>query len=87
MIRAALAAAEARGVARDRFEFQMLYGVRRDLQAALEARGYAVRIYLPFGADWYPYFMRRLAERPANVLFVVRSLLHERFGSQRGVGG
>ena len=86
MIAAARAAAEARGVARDRFEFQMLYGVRRDLQAALEAQGYAVRIYLPFGADWFPYFMRRLAERPANVLFVARSLLHEQLGHQRGFG-
>ena len=59
---------------------------RRDLQAALEARGHAVRIYLPFGGDWFPYFMRRLAERPANVLFVVRSLLHEQLGDQRGYG-
>lgn len=87
MIAAARTAAEARGVTPDRFEFQMLYGVRRDLQAALEAQGYAVRIYLPFGADWFPYFMRRLAERPANVLFVVRSLLHEQLGDQRGLGG
>jgi proline dehydrogenase len=58
----------------------MLYGVRRDLQAALRAQGYPVRVYLPFGADWFPYFMRRLAERPANVLFVVRSLLYEQLG-------
>ena len=84
MIRAVRAAAGARGIERDRFEFQMLYGVRRDLQAALEAQGYAVRIYLPFGGDWFPYFMRRLAERPANVLFMVRSLLHEQLGDQRG---
>lgn len=84
MIRAVRAAADARRLGPDRFEFQMLYGVRRDLQAALEARGHAVRIYLPFGGDWYPYFMRRLAERPANVLFVVRSLLHEQIGAQRG---
>ena len=86
MIRAVRAAADARGLGLERFEFQMLYGVRRDLQAALEARGYAVRIYLPFGGDWFPYFMRRLAERPANVLFVVRSLLHEQLGDQRGYG-
>ena len=86
MIRAVRAAADARGLGPERFEFQMLYGVRRDLQAALEARGYAVRIYLPFGGDWFPYFMRRLAERPANVLFVVRSLLHEQLGDQRGYG-
>jgi proline dehydrogenase len=80
MIRAVRTAAEGRRLGPDRFEFQMLYGVRRDLQAALEARDYAVRVYLPFGGDWYPYFMRRLAERPANVLFVVRSLLHEQLG-------
>ncbi len=84
MIRAVRAAADARGLGPERLEFQMLYGVRRDLQAALEARGYAVRIYLPFGGDWFPYFMRRLAERPANVLFLVRSLLHEQLGHQRG---
>lgn len=77
MVAAVRRAAESRGVARDRFEFQMLYGVRRDLQAALRAQGYPVRVYLPFGADWFPYFMRRLAERPANVLFVFRSLLYE----------
>ena len=80
MIAAVRKAAEARGIERDRFEFQMLYGVRRDLQAALRAQGYPVRVYLPFGADWFPYFMRRLAERPANVLFVVRSLLYEQLG-------
>lgn len=55
------------------FEFQMLYGVRRDLQKRLVAEGYNVRIYVPFGRDWYPYFMRRLAERPANVLFLARN--------------
>ena len=86
MITAVRAAAEARGVARDRFEFQMLYGVRRDLQSALAAQGYPVRIYLPFGADWFPYFMRRLAERPANVLFVMRSLLYEQIGGQHRPG-
>ena len=65
---------------RDRFEFQMLYGIRRDLQTAL-ARGYAVRVYVPFGREWFPYFMRRLGERPANVGFVVRSLFKERRAS------
>jgi proline dehydrogenase len=55
------------------FEFQMLYGVRRDLQRRLAAEGYGVRVYIPFGPEWYPYFMRRLAERPANVLFLVRN--------------
>jgi proline dehydrogenase len=59
----------------DRFEYQMLYGIRRDLQRQLVSHGYRVRIYVPFGAEWYPYFMRRLAERPANVWFVLRSIL------------
>lgn len=57
------------------FEFQMLYGVRRDLQRRLAAEGYGVRVYIPFGTEWYPYFMRRLAERPANVLFLAKNLL------------
>jgi proline dehydrogenase len=65
-------------VARDRFEFQMLFGVRRDLQSALVRDGYRVRVYIPFGREWFPYFMRRLGERPANVMFVVRSVLGER---------
>nr|MCU0256091.1 proline dehydrogenase family protein [Vicinamibacterales bacterium] len=60
------------GIARDRFEFQMLYGIRRDLQASLVAEGYRMRVYVPFGTEWFPYFMRRLGERPANVGFVVR---------------
>jgi proline dehydrogenase len=62
-------------IAREGFEFQMLYGIRRDLQENLAAEGYNVRIYIPYGTRWYPYFMRRLAERPANVLFIVRALL------------
>jgi proline dehydrogenase len=65
-------------IASDRFEFQMLYGIRRDLQQALLADGYRVRIYIPFGREWFPYFMRRLGERPANVGFVLRSVLSER---------
>jgi proline dehydrogenase len=65
-------------IGRDRFEFQMLYGVRRDLQRRLIKKGYRLRIYVPYGTEWYPYFMRRLAERPANVLFVLRSILGER---------
>lgn len=65
-------------IASDRFEFQMLYGIRRDLQAALTAAGYRLRIYIPFGSEWFPYFMRRLGERPANVWFVIRSLMTER---------
>jgi proline dehydrogenase len=70
--------AGSRGLAKDRFEFQMLYGIRRDLQASLAAQGYGVRIYVPFGQQWFPYFMRRLGERPANVGFVLRNLLRER---------
>ncbi len=61
------------GVDKAAFEFQMLYGIRRDLQRKLTAEGYGVRVYLPFGAEWYPYFMRRLAERPANVLFLAKN--------------
>jgi proline dehydrogenase len=63
------------GIDRSRFEFQMIYGVRRDLQESITAEGYGMRVYVPFGSSWYPYFMRRLAERPANLLFIVRNLL------------
>jgi proline dehydrogenase len=59
------------------WEFQMLYGIRRDLQAALVSDGFGLRVYVPFGREWFPYFMRRLGERPANVGFVIRSLLRE----------
>jgi len=69
--------AEGEGIAPDRYEFQMLYGVRRDLQAELLRRGQRVRVYVPYGTEWYPYFMRRLAEKPANVTFLLRSLLKE----------
>jgi proline dehydrogenase len=72
------ASARERGIGPDRFEFQLLFGIRRDLQRQLLADGYRVRVYVPYGTEWYPYFMRRLAERPANVLFVVRSLFGER---------
>jgi proline dehydrogenase len=65
------------GVTPDRFEFQMLYGVRRDLQTTLVKAGYHVRLYIPFGRQWFPYFMRRLGERPANVTFILSSLLRE----------
>jgi proline dehydrogenase len=78
MIERARQWAREQGVAPDRFEFQMLYGVRRDLQAMLTKAGYRVRVYIPFGREWFPYFMRRLGERPANVLFVLRSLIGER---------
>ena len=64
-----------RKIAPDRFEFQMLYGVRRDLQRRLVSAGYRLRLYVPYGNAWYPYFMRRLAERPANVIFLARNLL------------
>jgi proline dehydrogenase len=70
--------AREREIATDRFEFQMLYGIRRDLQDRLLREGYRVRIYVPYGTEWYPYLMRRLAERPANLLFIVRSLIRER---------
>jgi proline dehydrogenase len=63
------------GIAPSAFEFQMLYGIRRDLQRRLVREGFGVRVYIPFGAAWYPYFMRRLAERPANLLFLARNLL------------
>jgi proline dehydrogenase len=72
--------ADEHGVARDRFEFQMLYGVRRDLQQSLVRDGYRVRLYIPFGREWFPYFMRRLGERPANVMFVIRGVLGESTG-------
>jgi proline dehydrogenase len=77
MIDAACAWAREHDVAADRFEFQMLYGVRRDLQAMLVKAGYRVRVYIPFGREWFPYFMRRLGERPANVMFVIRGILGE----------
>jgi proline dehydrogenase len=70
--------ARERGIGDDRFEFQMLYGIRRDLQRRLLAEGHRLRVYVPYGTEWYPYFMRRLAERPANVLFVVRGIFGER---------
>jgi proline dehydrogenase len=69
--------AAERDIAKDRFEFQMLYGIRRDLQASLAAEHYRMRLYIPFGREWFPYFMRRLGERPANVAFVIRGILRE----------
>jgi proline dehydrogenase len=73
MVAAARTFASQHGIDPSRFEFQMLYGVRRDLQRRLVREGYKVRVYVPFGREWYPYFMRRLAERPANVLFLARN--------------
>jgi len=73
----ARAFARERDIASDRFEFQMLYGVRRDVQESLVAAGYNVRVYLPYGAQWYPYLVRRMAERPANLTFVLGSMTRE----------
>jgi proline dehydrogenase len=75
MIEAAKNYARNQGIQPEHFEFQMLYGVRRDLQRRLVREGYNVRVYVPFGREWYPYFMRRLAERPANVFFLAKNLL------------
>jgi len=78
MINETISYATERAITTDRFEFQMLYGVRRDLQASLVTRGYRMRVYIPFGREWFPYFMRRLGERPANVGFVLKSLVREK---------
>jgi len=78
MIAEATSFAAARGISKDSFEFQMLYGIRRDLQAALHAEGYRVRVYVPFGQHWFPYFMRRLGERPANIAFLLKGIFGER---------
>jgi proline dehydrogenase len=78
MIEAVRTYAARQGIRADAYEFQMLYGIRRDLQAKLTAEGYRVRVYVPFGREWFPYFMRRLGERPANVGFVIRGILAER---------
>jgi proline dehydrogenase len=78
MIAATRAFATEKHLTADRFEFQMLYGIRRDLQAELTSAGYCFRVYVPFGTEWFPYFMRRLGERPANVGFVLRSVVKER---------
>ena len=75
MIEATIQFAQAEKIPASAFEFQMLYGVRRDLQRELVKQGWRMRVYIPFGTEWYPYFMRRLAERPANALFVAKNLL------------
>jgi proline dehydrogenase len=75
MIEATMSFAQSEKIPASAFEFQMLYGIRRDLQRALVKQGWRMRVYIPFGTEWYPYFMRRLAERPANALFVARNLL------------
>jgi len=80
-----------RGISKESFEFQMLYGVRRDLQGMLREEGYNVRVYVPFGDSWYPYLMRRLAERPANVMFMAGSIAREsgagRYAKPLAIGG
>jgi proline dehydrogenase len=75
MIEAAIRFAAEQNITKDKFEFQMLYGIRTDLQSRLVRQGYRVRVYIPFGKDWFPYFMRRLAERPANLLFFAKNFL------------
>ncbi|HUJ41293.1 MAG TPA: proline dehydrogenase family protein [Candidatus Acidoferrales bacterium] len=74
MIAATKEFAAEQGIAKDKFEFQMLYGIRPDLQRELIREGYRMRVYIPYGRDWFPYFMRRLAERPANLMFIARNL-------------
>ncbi len=78
MIEATIDFAKKNGIRSDQFEFQMLYGIRTDLQQQLVRDGYRMRVYIPYGTEWFPYFMRRLAERPANVLFFVRNLFRAR---------
>lgn len=78
MIRATKDFAREKKIGRDKFEFQMLYGIRTDLQKQLIREGYRLRIYIPYGTDWFPYFMRRLAERPANLMFFFRNLIPHR---------
>jgi proline dehydrogenase len=75
--------AREHNIASDRFEFQMLYGVRRDLQERLVAEGWRMRVYVPFGSQWYPYLMRRLAERPANVMFITMNIVREALGGRK----
>lgn len=77
MIRATIDYARDKGIPNSSFEFQMLYGIRRDLQQKLVADGYNMRVYVPFGGAWYPYLMRRMAERPANLMFIVDAMVRE----------
>jgi proline dehydrogenase len=77
MIQHAIEYARAHGIPKESFEFQMLYGVRRDLQERLVREGYRLRLYVPYGEQWYPYFMRRLAERPANLVFLLGNVARE----------
>lgn len=77
IIEQAVRFAKSESIPQDAFEFQMLYGIRRDIQQRLVRKGWRVRVYIPFGTEWYPYFMRRLAERPANVFFIAKNLLRK----------
>jgi proline dehydrogenase len=77
IIKEAKAFATRENIPRNAFEFQMLHGIRRDLQQALVKDGWGMRVYIPFGTEWYPYYMRRLAERPANVLFIAKNILRK----------
>jgi proline dehydrogenase len=77
MIDATIAFAKSENILPDSFEFQMLYGVRRDLQQQLVKGGWRMRVYIPFGTEWYPYLMRRLAERPANAIFILKNLFRQ----------
>ena len=81
MIDATIDFAQREGIGKDAFEFQMLYGIRRDLQEQLARDGYGMRVYVPYGKHWYPYFMRRLAERPANIWFVLKNLVEVSVGT------
>ncbi|HYW31222.1 MAG TPA: proline dehydrogenase family protein [Gemmatimonas sp.] len=78
--------AKEKNIAADRFEFQMLYGVRRDLQEQIVSEGYRMRVYVPFGTQWYPYLMRRLAERPANLAFMTGNIVKEMLGGAKSSG-
>jgi proline dehydrogenase len=84
MIRETKRFARENKIESSRFEFQMLYGVRRDLQDKLVREGYRMRVYVPFGTQWYPYLMRRLAERPANLAFITGNVVKEMVGRRRG---
>ena len=79
--------AKEQGIAPSRFEFQMLYGIRRDMQEQIVREGYNMRVYVPFGTQWYPYLMRRLAERPANVAFITGNVMREMLGGTKGRSG
>ena len=83
IIQGAIRFAREQGITADRFEFQMLYGVRRDMQEALVDDGWRMRVYVPFGTQWYPYLMRRLAERPANLMFITGNVVREMLSRRR----